>query len=159
MMASEHYRPIPISSIEGFRIGHFTNRDAATGCTVIVAEQGATGGVDVRGGAPASRETDLLRPENTVDVVHAVCLSGGSAFGLEAASGVARELEARGIGLDVGPTRVPIVCSSCIFDLAFGDASVRPVQPSTVTAPVFPRARWEPEPEPRWASSADRACS
>lgn len=126
MMASEHYRPIPISSIEGFRIGHFTNRDAATGCTVIVAEQGATGGVDVRGGAPASRETELLRPENTVDVVHAVCLSGGSAFGLEAASGVARELEARGIGLDVGPTRVPIVCSSCIFDLAFGDASVRP---------------------------------
>ena len=81
---------------------------------------------DVRGGAPASRETDLLRPENTVDKVHAVCLSGGSAFGLEAASGVARELESRGIGLPVGPTQVPIVCSSCIFDLAFGDPTVRP---------------------------------
>ena len=77
-------------------------------CTVIVAPEGATGGVDVRGGAPASRETDLLRPENTVDKVHAVCLSGGSAFGLEAASGVARELEPRH-RLPVGPTQVPIV--------------------------------------------------
>ena len=168
MSASSTWQPIPISSIEGFRIGHFTNRDAATGCTVIVAEQGATGGVDVRGGAPASRETDLLRPENTVDVVHAVCLSGGSAFGLEAASGVARELEARGIGLDVGPTRVPIVCSSCIFDLAFGDASVRPGVQEGISATraaldgdstCVPEARWEPEPEPRWASSAGRACS
>lgn len=118
--------PIPITHIEGFRFGHSTNREAGTGCTVIVAPEGACAGVDVRGGAPASRETDLLRPENTVDAIHAVCLSGGSAFGLEAASGVARELEARGIGLDVGPTRVPIVCSSCIFDLAFGDAHVRP---------------------------------
>lgn len=123
---SANWQPIPIHTIEGFRIGQVTNVDAATGCTVIVAPNGATGGVDVRGGAPASRETDLLRPENTVDSVHAVCLSGGSAFGLEAASGVARELETRGIGLDVGPTRVPIVCSSCIFDLAFGDHSVRP---------------------------------
>ena len=78
----------------------------------------------MRGGAPASRETDLLRPENTVDVVYAVCLSGGSA---RPRGCIGRgELEARGIGLDVGPTRVPIVCSSCIFDLAFGDASVRP---------------------------------
>ena len=115
-----------LADIEGFFIGHATNLDAGTGCTVIVAPEGATGGVDVRGGAPASRETDLLRPENTVDVVHAVCLSGGSAFGLEAASGVARELEGRGIGLPVGPTQVPIVCSSCIFDLAFADATVRP---------------------------------
>lgn len=123
---SESWHAIPIHTIEGFRIGHVTNLEAATGCTVIVAPEGATGGVDVRGGAPASRETDLLRPENTVQAVHAVCLSGGSAFGLEAASGVARELEKRGIGLDVGPTRVPIVCSSCIFDLAFGSAAVRP---------------------------------
>lgn len=125
-MSTASVQPYPIERIEGFRIGHSTDLEAATGCTVIVAPEGATGGVDVRGGAPASRETDLLRPENTVQEVHAVCLSGGSAFGLEAASGVARELEARGIGLDVGPTRVPIVCSSCIFDLAFGDASVRP---------------------------------
>ncbi len=125
-MSSTPITPIPITSIEGFHIGHWTDAEAGTGCTVIVAPEGATGGVDVRGGAPASRETDLLRPENTVDVVHAVTLAGGSAFGLEAASGVARELEARGIGLPVGPVRVPIVCSSCIFDLAFGDASTRP---------------------------------
>ena len=118
--------PIPITQVASFRIGHWTDEQAGTGCTAIIAPQGATGGVDVRGGAPASRETDLLRPENTVEVVHAVCLSGGSAFGLEAASGVARELEARGIGLDTGAALVPIVCSSCIFDLAFADAHRRP---------------------------------
>lgn len=118
--------PISITSIPGFRFGHWTDPDAATGCTAIVAPEGATGGVDVRGGAPASRETDLLRPENTVDAVHAVMLSGGSAYGLEAASGAMRELEERGIGLDVGVGRVPIVCSSCLFDLAFGSAEVRP---------------------------------
>ena len=119
--------PIPIRSVEGFRFGHATNLGAGTGCTAIVAPAGATGGVDVRGGAPASRETDLLRPENTVDVVNAVILSGGSAFGLEAASGAARELEARGIGLPCAPgILVPIVCSSCIFDLGFGRSDVRP---------------------------------
>lgn len=118
--------PIPLSAVGAFRFGHWTDEEAGTGCTVIVAPEGAAGGVDVRGGAPASRETDLLRPENTVDRVHAVCLSGGSAYGLEAASGVARELEARGIGLDTGAALVPIVCSSCLFDLAFGDATVRP---------------------------------
>lgn len=117
---------IDVCDVDGFCFGNYTDEEAGTGCTVIVAPEGATGGVDVRGGAPASRETDLLRPENTVDKVHAVCLSGGSAFGLEAASGVARELESRGIGLPVGPTQVPIVCSSCIFDLAFGDPTVRP---------------------------------
>lgn len=124
--AGAAYRAIPIHEVDGFLIGHSTNREAGTGCTVIVAPEGAAAGVDVRGGGPASRETDLLRPENTVQEIHAVCLSGGSAFGLEAASGVARELEARRIGLDTGPALVPIVCSSCIFDLAFGDASVRP---------------------------------
>ena len=117
---------IDVCDVDGFCFGNYTDEEAGTGCTVIVAPEGATGGVDVRGGAPASRETDLLRPENTVDKVHAVCLSGGSAFGLEAASGVARELESRGIGLPVGPTQVPIVCSSCIFDLAYGDPTVRP---------------------------------
>ena len=101
---------IDVCNVDGFCFGNYTDEEAGTGCTVIVAPEGATGGVDVRGGAPASRETDLLRPENTVDKVHAVCLSGGSAFGLEAASGVARELESRGIGLPVGPTQVPIVC-------------------------------------------------
>lgn len=118
--------PININDIEGFAIGHWTNLQAGTGCTAIVAPHGATAGVDVRGAAPASRETDLLRPENTVDKVHAVMLSGGSAFGLEAASGAARELERRGIGLPVGPTMVPIVCSSCLFDLAFCDPFTRP---------------------------------
>lgn len=118
--------PISITEIPGFKFGHFTDRAGGTGCTAIVAPEGATGGVDVRGAAPASRETDLLRPENTVDKVHAVMLSGGSAYGLEAASGAATELERRGIGLDVGVGRVPIVCSSCLFDLAFGNPQARP---------------------------------
>lgn len=123
---SNQLEPININDIEGFAIGHWTNLQAGTGCTAIVASQGATAGVDVRGAAPASRETDLLKPENTVDKIHAVMLSGGSAFGLEAASGAARELERRGIGLPVGPTMVPIVCSSCLFDLAFADPFTRP---------------------------------
>lgn len=118
--------PISITEIPGFKFGHFTDRAGGTGCTAIVAPEGAIGGVDVRGAAPASRETDLLRPENTVDKVHAVMLSGGSAYGLEAASGAATELERRGIGLDVGVGRVPIVCSSCLFDLAFGNPQARP---------------------------------
>ncbi len=82
--------------------------------------------MDVRGGAPASRETDLLRPEETVDVLHAVVLSGGSAFGLSASCGVAEELERRGIGVDVGVGKVPIVSSACLFDLACGASDVRP---------------------------------
>ena len=118
--------PISITEIPGFKFGHFTDRTGGTGCTAIVAPEGATGGVDVRGAAPASRETDLLRPENTVERVHAVLLSGGSAYGLEAASGAAGELEKHGIGLDVGVGRVPIVCSSCLFDLAFGNPQARP---------------------------------
>ena len=117
---------VPIAGIEGFSFGHWTDLKGGTGCTAIVCPAGAVGGVDVRGGAPASRETDLLRPENTVDAVHAVVLSGGSMYGLEAASGAARALERRGIGLPVGPAIAPIVCSSCIFDLAFGDAAARP---------------------------------
>lgn len=107
-------------------IGHATDHHAATGCTVLVCPQGAVGGVDVRGGAPATRETDLLSPENTVDVVHAVVLSGGSAFGLAAGAGVCDELEARGIGFDVGVTHVPIVVQACLFDLAVGDSLIRP---------------------------------
>lgn len=126
--------PIDITSIPGFRFGHYTDLDAATGCTAIVAPQGATGGVDVRGAAPASRETDLLRPENTVEQVHAVILSGGSAYGLEAASGAIHELEEHGIGLDVGAGKVPIVCSSCLFDLGFGRADVRPTAEAGIAA-------------------------
>ena len=107
-MTASALSPIPLTDVASLRFGHWTDAAAGTGCTVIVAPDGATGGVDVRGGAPASRETDLLRPENTVQQIHAVCLSGGSAFGLEAASGVARELEERGIGLDTGAALVPI---------------------------------------------------
>lgn len=115
-----------ISQFPGINIAHYTDEENGTGCTVILCPQGATGGVDVRGGAPATRETDLLRPEETVDVLHAVVLSGGSAFGLAASTGVAEELERRGLGLDVGVTKVPIVSGACLFDLAFANPSVRP---------------------------------
>ena len=115
-----------VAQIDGVYAASVTNEEAGTGCTVIVCPKGATGAVDVRGGAPASRETDLLRPEETVDVLHAVVLSGGSAFGLSASCGVAEELERRGIGVDVGVGRVPIVSSACLFDLACGASDVRP---------------------------------
>lgn len=115
-----------VTQIPGIFVSHATNSEAGTGCTVIVCPDGATGGVDVRGGAPATRETDLLRPEELVQTVNAVVLSGGSAFGLAASTGVADELERRGIGLDVMVTKVPIVTGACLFDLACGDALVRP---------------------------------
>lgn len=115
-----------ITQIPGILAGHATLAEGGTGCTVIICPKGATGGVDVRGGAPATRETDLLRPEETVDVLHAVVLSGGSAFGLEASCGVADELEIRGIGLDMGVAKVPIVSGACVFDLTCGRADIRP---------------------------------
>lgn len=115
-----------ITQIPGIYAGHATNVEAATGCTVIVAPAGATGAVDVRGGAPATRETDLLRPEETVQELHAVVLSGGSAYGLAASTGVAEELERRDIGLDVMVAKVPIVSGACLFDLMCGDAHTRP---------------------------------
>lgn len=123
-----------VTQIPGIYAAHATNAGAGTGCTVIVCSNGATGGVDVRGGAPATRETDLLRPEETVEVLHAVVLSGGSAFGLAASCGVAEELERRGFGLDVGVARVPIVSGACLFDLACGDAHLRPTQEDGRTA-------------------------
>lgn len=115
-----------IRDIPGIYVGHATNAQAGTGCTVIVCPKGAVGGVDVRGGAPATRETDLLRPEETVQELDAVVLSGGSAYGLAASVGVTEELERRGIGLDVMVCKVPIVSGACLFDLACGDHSVRP---------------------------------
>ncbi|GAC1566974.1 MAG: hypothetical protein NVS3B14_11540 [Ktedonobacteraceae bacterium] len=115
-----------ITDIPGIRVGHDTNLEAGTGCTVILCDLPATGGIDVRGGAPATRETDLLRPMNLVESVNAVLLTGGSAFGLDAAGGVMRYLEERGIGYDTGVARVPIVPAAAIFDLAFGSASIRP---------------------------------
>lgn len=115
-----------ICDTPGILVGHWTDLDAATGCTVILCESPAVGAVDVRGGAPATRETDLLAPTAMMREVHAITLVGGSAFGLEAASGVARALEARGVGFDVGMTRVPIVPAAALFDLGIGRADVRP---------------------------------
>lgn len=115
-----------ITDIPNIRVGHDTNLEAGTGCTVILCDTTAIGGVDVRGGAPATRETDLLHPLHLVEEVHAILLTGGSAFGLDAASGVMRYLEEHGIGYDVAVARVPIVPAAAIFDLALGSAGVRP---------------------------------
>lgn len=115
-----------ITDVPGIEAGHFTETRRPTGCSVVIARGGAVGGVDVRGAAPGTRETDLLAPTNTVQTVHAVLLSGGSAFGLDAASGVMRWLDERGIGLPVGPARVPIVPGAVLFDLGVGDACIRP---------------------------------
>ncbi|MDY0391084.1 MAG: P1 family peptidase [Desulfobulbus oligotrophicus] len=117
---------IDFSEIEDIQTGHAHNLDAGTGCTVLISEKGVTAGIDVRGGAPATRESDLLHPVNLVEKVHAIILTGGSAFGLDAASGVMQYLEERDIGFDVQVTRVPIVCGAALFDLAVGDHRVRP---------------------------------
>lgn len=109
-----------ITDVRGIRVGHWTDRRAATGCTVIVCPPGTVGGVDVRGAAPGTRETDLLRPGNLVEEVHAIVLSGGSAFGLEASTGVMRALAERGIGFEVRNARVPIVPSAILMDLGIG---------------------------------------
>ncbi|HEY8049859.1 MAG TPA: P1 family peptidase, partial [Ramlibacter sp.] len=115
-----------ITAVPGIEVGHFTDTRRPTGCTVILAQGGAVGGVDVRGAAPGTRETDLLAPTHLVDRVHAVLLAGGSAFGLDAAGGVMRWLEERDIGLDVRVARVPIVPAAVLFDLFVGDAKIRP---------------------------------
>jgi len=117
---------IDFIEIEGIQVGHAQDLEAATGCTVILCEKGASVGVDVRGGAPSTRETDLLNPVNLIQKVHAIVLSGGSAFGLDAASGVMQYLEERKIGFDVQVTRVPIVCGAALFDLTIGDYRIRP---------------------------------
>jgi len=116
-----------LTAVEGVKVGHETLAARPTGCTVVLAERGAVAGVDVRGSAPGTRETDLLDPVNTVDQVHAIVLTGGSAFGLDAASGVMRLLEERGIGFETGAGRVPIVPAAVLFDLNVGnDPRVRP---------------------------------
>lgn len=117
---------IELTNIKGVEVGNAQDIEAATGCTVVICEEGATGGVDVRGGSPGTRETDLLKPENLVDKVHAIMLSGGSAFGLDAASGAMKYLEEKGIGFDVGVAKVPIVCSAVLFDLIIGNPNRRP---------------------------------
>ncbi|MDR0879559.1 MAG: P1 family peptidase [Clostridioides sp.] len=115
-----------ILDIKGLKVGQVEDRDALTGCTVVICEEGACCGVDVRGSAPGTRETDLLDPINSVQKVHAVMLSGGSSFGLEASCGVSQYLEEKGIGFDVGVAKVPIVVGAVLFDLAVGDCKVRP---------------------------------
>jgi L-aminopeptidase/D-esterase-like protein len=116
-----------MTAVDGIKVGHFTLSERPTGCTVILTEGGAVGGVDVRGGAPGTRETDLLDPVNTVQQVHAIVLSGGSAFGLDAAQGTVRYLEERGIGYPTGVANVPIVPAAILFDLGTGGKpQVRP---------------------------------
>jgi L-aminopeptidase/D-esterase-like protein len=115
-----------ISNISGIRIGQEQNNNALTGCTVIIAEEGAVGGIDQRGGSPGTRETDLLRPMHMVENIHAVLLTGGSAFGLNAAAGVMKYLEENKIGFNTGVVPVPIVPAAVLFDLAIGDPSIRP---------------------------------
>ena len=115
-----------ITDVPGIAVGHATDAQHMTGCTVVLCEAGAVAGVSVLGGAPGTRETDLLRPETLVDRVHAVLLTGGSTFGLAAADGVVRFLEARGIGFATAAGPVPIVPAAVLFDLTFGSAAVRP---------------------------------
>lgn len=120
------FHPGSLTDVAGLSVGHATRSDRPTGCTVVLCPQGVVCGVDQRGGAPGTRETDLLKSENTVDRVHAVLLTGGSAFGLDAAGGVMRWLDEHGHGLAVGHARVPIVPAAVLFDLWVGDARIRP---------------------------------
>lgn len=119
-------KEINIHDIEGFQIGNATDVENATGCTVIIAPKGATAGVDVRGGGPATRETDLLNPKNMVQKIHSVTLSGGSAFGLEASAGVMQYLKEKKIGFEMRDIVVPIVCQASLFDLLVGNPNAFP---------------------------------
>ena len=124
----ETLKEIGIMEVGGFKVGHAQDPVGVTGCTVIICDKQAPAGVDVRGGGPASRETPLLNPVADAKGVHAVLLSGGSAFGLDAAGGVMKYLEERNIGFDVGVTKVPLVTQSSLFDLVIGDTFARPDQ-------------------------------
>ena len=115
-----------ITDVAGIEVGHFTDSRRPTGCTVVLARASAVAAVDVRGAAPGTRETDLLAPHNVVQRVHAILLAGGSAWGLDAAGGVMRWLDEQGIGLQVGPGRVPLVPGAVLFDLPLGDQRIRP---------------------------------
>jgi len=121
-------RPVnnTLTAVPGIAVGHYTLPERATGCTVIIVERGATAGVDVRGAAPATSETDLLTPEKMVQAIYGISLSGGSTFGLEARGGVLKYLEEKNVGLPYGGMRIPIVPAASIFDLPVGDARIRP---------------------------------
>ncbi len=150
--------PGALTDVAGLRVGHFTDARRPTGCSVVLCEAGAAAGVDVRGAAPGTRETDLLRPDNMVEQVHAVLLSGGSAFGLNAAGGVMRWLDERGFGLQVGAARVPIVPAAVLFDLWVGDGRIRPDAEAGYRPARWPTTRRRckatsaPAPAARWAS-------
>jgi L-aminopeptidase/D-esterase-like protein len=115
-----------ITDVEGITVGHWTDEEALTGCTVVLAPPGTIASCEVRGGAPGTRGTDILQPGTIIEVAHAIVLTGGSAFGLASAGGVERYLEERGIGSEIGPVRVPTVPAAVIFDLGVGDQSRRP---------------------------------
>jgi L-aminopeptidase/D-esterase-like protein len=115
-----------IADVAGIEVGHHTDTRRPTGCTVVLARGGAVAGVDVRGAAPGTRETDLLSPSNVVERVHGILLAGGSAWGLDAASGVMQWLDEQGVGMTVGPARLPIVPGAVLFDLPLGDQRIRP---------------------------------
>lgn len=117
---------ISIQDLEQVKIGNAEDPQGGTGCTVLLFEKSAPAGLDVRGGGPASRESELLKPTAAAEAIHAILLSGGSAFGLDAAGGVMQYLEERGIGFDVGVTKVPLVCESCLFDLTVADSHAHP---------------------------------
>ena len=133
-------REIPVSQITPFRIGQTENAAAGTGCTVILCAEGMRAGLDVRGGGPASRDSQMLNPLMAMETIHSVVLAGGSAFGLDAAGGVMRFLEEKDVGFDVGVTKVPLVVQSDLFDLTVGDMSVRPDGPMGYEAA---RLAWE----------------
>ena len=136
---------IKITDMKAFKVGNAQNIEAATGCTVILCPEGASAGVSVVGGSPASRETQLLNPVNTVQKIHAVSLSGGSAYGLEAGDGVMRFLEEKGIGFDTGFGLVPIVCGASLFDLELVTNKVRPDKAMGYQACVNAYSGREPE--------------
>lgn len=117
-----------ITDVKGLKVGHASDFKGYTGCTVILCEDGATCGIDIRGSASGTRQVDALSINHIVEHVHAILLSGGSSFGLDAATGVSRFLEEKGIGFDVGPTKIPIVPTAVIFDILFGDPKARPTQ-------------------------------
>src|SRR6476660_4565956 len=125
-----------IIDVPGVKVGQKEDFRALTGCTAILFEEGAVGGVDVRGSAPGTRETDLLDPINLVEKVHAIVLSGGSAFGLDTASGVMRYLEEHNVGFDTRAAKVPIVPAAILYDLNVGDAKIRPTSDSGYKAAV-----------------------
>ena len=133
-------KEIPITSFDNLQIGQAENAAAGTGCTVVLlGKDGAPAGLDVRGGGPASRESELLKPPAAAQVIHAIVLAGGSAFGLDAAGGVMRYLEERNIGYDVGVTKVPLVCQADLFDLTVADARTRPDAPWRTKPVPMPR--------------------